>query len=153
VRPFGIWGKTIIVSLRHSTHIFFTVHCERNNKSLFIIMALKIGDIADLLKAEVLTPDLEMNREVEFAFSSDLMSDVLTGDYQKTVLITGLSNLQSIRTAEVSDIREVVIGRNKAVSQEMIGLAQEMDIFLIRSEYSVFRISGILYEAGIKPVF
>jgi hypothetical protein len=83
-------------------------------------MGMRVGNIAELLKAKVLTPELDLSSEVNHAFASDLMSDVLTGDYHKTILITGLSNLQSIRTAEMSDIREVVIGRNKEVSQEMI---------------------------------
>ncbi len=116
-------------------------------------MGMKIEDIAEILQAKVLTPGLDVSREVQHAFSSDLMSDVLTGDYFKTVLVTGLSNLQAIRTAEMSEIREVIIARDKEVSQEMIDLANETDIVLIRSSYSLFRISGILYEAGIEPVF
>lgn len=116
-------------------------------------MGIQIGNIAKLLNAKLLTPGLDVNREVEKAFSSDLMSDVLTGDYDKTVLVTGLSNLQAIRTAEMSDIGEVIIGRNKEVSQEMIDLAMDNEIVLIRSSYSVFRISGLLYEAGIKAVY
>lgn len=116
-------------------------------------MGMQIANIAELLKAKVLTPGLDLSNEVDHAFASDLMSDVLTGDYDKTLLITGLSNMQSIRTAEMSDIREVIIGRNKEVSQEMIELAHESDIVLIQSSYSLYRISGILYEAGIKPVY
>lgn len=116
-------------------------------------MGIQIGDIAELLKAKVLTPGLDLSNEVDHAFASDLMSDVLTGDYHKTLLITGLSNLQSIRTAEMSDIRELIIGRNKEVSQEMIELAIENDIVLIQSGYSLYKISGMLYEAGIKPVY
>ncbi|MDX2432081.1 MAG: hypothetical protein QNK35_14180 [Bacteroides sp.] len=116
-------------------------------------MGIRIGNIAEMLGATVLTPELDMSREVDHAFASDLMSDVLTGDYNKTVLLTGLSNLQSIRTAEMSDIQEVIIGRNKEVSQEMIDLARENDIILIRCSYSLYRISGLLYEAGIKPVY
>ena len=116
-------------------------------------MGMQVGNIAELLKAKVLTPELDLSSEVNHAFASDLMSDVLTGDYHETILITGLSNLQSIRTAEMSDIREVVIGRNKTVSQEMIELAQETDIVLIQSSYSLYKISGILYEAGIMPVY
>ena len=116
-------------------------------------MGMQVGNIAELLKAKVLTPELDLSSEVNHAFASDLMSDVLTGDYQKTMLITGLSNLQSIRTAEMSDIREVVIGRNKEVSQDMIELAQENEIVLIQSSYSLYKISGILYEAGILPVY
>jgi len=71
-------------------------------------MGMHVGNIAELLKAKVLTPKLDLSSEVNHAFASDLMSDVLTGDYHKTILITGLSNLQSIRTTEISDIREVV---------------------------------------------
>jgi predicted transcriptional regulator len=116
-------------------------------------MGIQIRDIAELLKAKVLTPELDLSNEVDHAFASDLMSDVLTGDYHKTILITGLSNLQSIRTAEMSDIRELIIGRNKEVSQEMIDLAKENEIVLIQSSYSLYKISGMLYEAGIKPVY
>ncbi len=114
---------------------------------------MQVGNIAELLKAKVLTPELDLSAEVNHAFASDLMSDVLTGDYNKTILITGLSNLQSIRTAEMSDISEVLIGRNKEVSQEMIELAHENDIVLLQSSYSLYKISGILYEAGIMPVY
>lgn len=116
-------------------------------------MGIQIGAIAEILNARILTPELENAREVEHAFASDLMSDVLTGDYENTVLITGLSNLQAIRTAEMSDIREVIIGRNKQVSAEMIELARENDIMLLSCTYSLFRISGMLYEKGIRPLF
>ena len=114
---------------------------------------MKIGDIAELLDAKVLTPELDASVEVLHAFTSDLMSDVLTKDYHKTILVTGLSNLQAIRTAEMSDIKEVIIGRDKQVGQEMIDLARENDIMLLQCGYSLFRISGMLYEAGIKAVF
>ena len=122
-------------------------------KEITVTMSLQIGEIVNILKADVLTPALDLTREVVHAFSSDLMSDVLTGDYYKTVLVTGLANLQAIRTAEMSDIHQVIIARNKKISQEMIDLANESDIVLIGSPYSLFRVSGILYEAGIKPVF
>lgn len=116
-------------------------------------MGMQIGNIAELLNAKVLTPELDLSSEVNYAFTSDLMSDVLTGDYHQTLLITGLSNLQALRTAEMSDIREVIIGRSKEVSREMIELANESNIVLIQSSYSLYRISGILFEAGIKPVY
>lgn len=116
-------------------------------------MGLQIGVIAEMLHARILTPELDAGRIVEYAFTSDLMSDVLTGDHESTVLVTGLSNLQAIRTAEMSDIREVIIGRNKEVSQEMIALARENDIMLLSCPYSLFRISGILFERGVKALF
>jgi predicted transcriptional regulator len=114
---------------------------------------MQAGEIAELLKAEVLTSGCDTSRKVEYAFSSDLMSDVLTRDYEHTVLITGLANLQAIRTAEMSDIGQVIIARDKEVGAEIVALANTSDIVLMRCKYSMFRISGLLYEAGIKPVF
>jgi len=116
-------------------------------------MGMQIENIANVLKAKVLTPELDLSREVVHAFSSDLMSDVLTGDHYKTVLVTGLSNLQAIRTAEMSDIDQVIIARNKEVSQEMIDLARESNIVLLKSSYSLYRVSGILFKEGIKPLY
>ena len=114
---------------------------------------MQIKEIANTLNARILTPDLDVTSDVKNAFSSDLMSDVLTGDYDKTVLITGLSTLQAIRTAEISDINHIIIGRDKEVAKEMIDLAVESEIVLLKCEYSLFHISGLLYSAGIKPVY
>jgi len=114
---------------------------------------MTIKDIAGLIKGNIICCKEKESTEVEFAFASDLMSDVLTIEKDKLVLITGLSNLQVIRTSEMSDISCVIFARAKKVNNEIIALASEMNIPLIESPYSVFRISGLLYEAGIKPVF
>lgn len=91
--------------------------------------------------------------EVEHAFASDLMSDVLTLKHCDFMLITGLSNIQSIRTAEMSDIRVILFVRNKSVDAEMITLAEENDMVLLRTPYSMFKTAGLLYGAGLKPVY
>ena len=45
---------------------------------------MQIKEIANILSASILTPELDVTSEVRNAFSSDLMSDVLTRDYEKT---------------------------------------------------------------------
>lgn len=90
---------------------------------------------------------------VNYAFSSDLMSDVLTVDSDGLLLITGLTNLQTIRTAEMSDISAILFVRNKKVSKEMIELADELNMILMECPRSMYAASGILYKAGLKEVF
>lgn len=114
---------------------------------------MKVGEIAEILSARILSGRDSLDEEVYFAFASDLMSDVLTLENDGLLLITGLSNLQSIRTAEMSDVRAIIIGRGKSVSEEMIKLAEMSNIILLTCEYSVYRISGILFGKGIKPVY
>lgn len=87
------------------------------------------------------------------AFASDLMSDVLRlSAGEGTILITGLATVQAIRTAEISGINCVIIGRNKRVTADMVELAQENGIALIATALTLYEVSGILYENGIKPV-
>jgi hypothetical protein len=91
--------------------------------------------------------------EYEMAFASDLMSDVLTLNNDNLILITGLATLQTIRTAEMADINCIIFARNKKVSPEMIRLAEEVGVELVECSYSLFKTSGLLYQAGLKPVY
>ena len=59
---------------------------------------MKLREISELLNAKVRCGEDRLDEEHETAFASDLMSDVLTlGDYNP-VILTGLSNMQTIRT-------------------------------------------------------
>lgn len=114
---------------------------------------MTVKEIIELLDARVLCGADKLDYQVEVAFASDLMSDVLTLKNDHVLLITGLANLQTIRTAEMADIACVIIARNKQVSQEMLALANENGLIVIACRFSVFKTSGLLYEAGIKPIF
>jgi hypothetical protein len=114
---------------------------------------MKLSEVAILLGAKVVGGVEDLDREIEFAFSSDLMSDVLTLKSDNLLLVTGLANLQTIRTAEMSDINNIIFVRNKKATDEMISLALENDMVLIESKYSMFKTSGLLYEAGIRPLY
>jgi len=114
---------------------------------------MKIREIANLLNAEIVFGAQFADYKVEYACSSDLMSDVLTTKKDSLMLITGLANVQTIRTAEMSDIHCIVFARGKKVNKEMIELAAGLDLVLIECKYTVFKTSGLLYQAGIQPVY
>ena len=114
---------------------------------------MKIKEIAALVDGELVGAPADDTYEVEKAFASDLMSDVLRFSMEETVLITGLCNNQTMRTAEMSDLRVVLLGRDKQPDEDMLELAEDLDITLIKSKYSIFKISGILYGAGIEPLY
>lgn len=114
---------------------------------------MKISDVIRLTDASVVCGNEQTAYEVKRAFSSDLMSDVLTLDSDDILLITGLANPQAIRTAEVADIHCILLTRNKKASEEMIRLADENGMVLLETPYSLFKTSGILFGAGLKPVY
>ena len=114
---------------------------------------MKISEIEKLLNGRVRCGEKKGDLSFEVACASDLMSDVLTLSHDNVLLITGLNNVATIRTAEMSDIHCVILARNKIASSEMLELAKEVGIVIIECPYSVFKASGLLYAAGIKPIF
>lgn len=114
---------------------------------------MRIDEIVAVAKLKILTGKSEGNKDLQFAFSSDLMSDVLTIDKENLLLITGLNNLQTLRTAEMAEVDCILFARNKQPTEEMIALATKENIVLMVSEKSVFHLSGLLFKAGLKPVY
>jgi len=110
-------------------------------------------EITGIINGKVICCGDKLTTSFEYAFASDLMSDVLTVEKDNLILITGLANLQTIRTAEMSDISCIIFARDKKIGNEIISLAKENSIMLIESPHSVFHIAGELYKAGIKPIY
>lgn len=114
---------------------------------------MKISEIVILTEARVVAGNPERPINIERAFSSDLMSDVLTLDDHHIILITGLANVQLIRTVEMVDVPVVLLCRNKNATPEMIDLANENGTVLLETPFSIFRTSGVLYQNGLKPLY
>ena len=110
---------------------------------------MKIGTIKDLLNAEVICGEEALEREVYSACGSDMMSDVLAYVKDQAVLMTGLVNSQVIRTAEMMDMVCVVFVRSKSPTLEMITLAQEHGMVLLKTSKRMYEACGKLYANGL----
>lgn len=117
------------------------------------LLTVKISEIVKYTEARLVSGALTNDRNIEKAFSSDLMSDVLTLDEENILLITGLANLQLVRTAEMADIHVVLLARGKPASSEMIELAGENGLVILETPFSMYKASGILYSKGLKAVY
>lgn len=114
---------------------------------------MQISEIVNITEATILTGDNLKENQVHKAFASDLMSDVLTLDTFDLMLITGLNNLQTIRTAEMAEIKCILFVRSKTPTPEMIELAKSENMILMVTKKSMFQTSGLLFKAGLKPVY
>ncbi len=110
---------------------------------------MKISQIQELLDAEVVCGGDQLEKEVHSACGSDMMSDVLAYVKDQAVLLTGLVNPQVVRTAEMMDMVCVVFVRSKAPTQEMIALAQEHGMVLLKTRKRMYEACGKLYAAGL----
>lgn len=112
---------------------------------------MKIKEVADILNAKVYCSEECLDEEIREAFASDMMSDVLAYVKGQELLISGLCNPQTIRTAVMLDMKAVVLVRGKTPSPEMISLAKRNGIVLMSSKCKMFNACGKLYAGGIIP--
>jgi BioD-like phosphotransacetylase family protein len=113
-------------------------------------MWMKLSEVQIVLDAEVVSGIKWMDREVMTVCAADLMSDVLAFAKESTLLVTGLTNLQVVRTAEMSDVVGIVFVRGKYPGPELIELARRKDIPLFIVKHSLYETSGRLYQHDLK---
>jgi hypothetical protein len=110
---------------------------------------MKIVDVQNALEAEMLTTS-RADIEITSACGADLMSDVMAFVKDQVLLLTGLINVQVIRTSILMDIQAICFVRGKAPNQEMIDMAKENNIVLLKTKLPLFLACGKLYEAGVR---
>lgn len=110
---------------------------------------MKISVIKELLDADVVCGEENLDHEVHSACGSDMMSDVLAYVKDQAVLLTGLVNPQVIRTAEMMDMVCIVFVRSKTPSEEMIRLAKESDMVILCTKKRMYEACGKLYLGGL----
>ncbi len=109
-----------------------------------------IRDVMQTLDARCLLGEDKLDQEVKTACGSDLMSDVLAFVKDKTVLITGLTNIHVMRTAEMLDIHCIVFARGKVPQQEILEEAGELGIVVLTTRHTTYTTCGLLYQRGIR---
>lgn len=113
---------------------------------------MTLDNIAKEVGAKTLCGEEKLSSiEIPKAYACDLMSDVLAFCSPGALLITGLTNIQIVRTAQMLDIPGVLFVRGKSPQEETVALAKEAGIPLILTNLSMFHTCGILYAAGVKP--
>ena len=113
---------------------------------------MTLREIKELLQAEVIIGDESLDVEITFAGGSDLMSDVLAFGKPGILLLTGLSNAQSVRTANIIDAKAVVYVRGKKPDKMGIDIARENGIPLLSTKYMMYTACGLLFSHGLSGV-
>ncbi len=109
-----------------------------------------LREIQIILNAEHVTNEEHLNIEIKTACGSDLMSDVLAFGSNKGALLTGLINPQVIRTAEMMDICAIIFVRGKTPSNDVVELARQKNIVIMKTNKPLYEACGLLYANGLK---
>ena len=111
---------------------------------------MDLRDVQKLLDAKICAGGEYLDRQVETCCGADLMRDVLAFTKCKTLLCTGLSNMQVIRTADMTDLCGVILVRGKLPGEDMLREAAKNKLPIMSTDYTLFEACGILYSNGLR---
>jgi predicted transcriptional regulator len=110
---------------------------------------MKLGKVLEIIEGKVITENIDLDQDIEMGCGADLMSDVLAFTHEGTLLMSGLTNPQVVRTAEMAGIKAIVFVRGKIPPPETIALAEQKGIPLLASKFTMFETCGRIYQAGL----
>ena len=111
---------------------------------------MKLEKVQKILKAELIWKFKHTDLELGSCYASDLISDMLNFQGFNSILLTGLTNPQVIRTAEILDLVAICFVRGKRPQPETIELAQEKELPLLITSLTMYESCGRLYETGLR---
>ena len=113
---------------------------------------MKLRDVLVAVDGMAISNRIDMDLEVYRGISADLMSDVLRFGGESMLLVTGLTNPQVIRTAEMVGIPALLFVRAKLPPPETVVLAQEAGIALLATQFTMYESSGLLFKNGLAGI-
>lgn len=114
------------------------------------VVKLELGQIQKLVKADVVWGRHLLDVDIREACAADLMSDVLAFSLGSgSILLTGLTNPQVMRTAEMVDVSAIMFVRGKVPPEPTVSIAQQLNIPLLVTDFTLFDACGLLHSAGL----
>lgn len=111
--------------------------------------SLTLAEISILLDCEPIG-DVDGDLAFSAVVASDAMSEILASTHHGALMLTGLTTIQSVRTAIVADVPTVIYLRGKRPSDKVLDLARDKRIHVMLTDYGMFESCGILYAAGLE---
>jgi serine kinase of HPr protein (carbohydrate metabolism regulator) len=107
---------------------------------------MTIREAAEKLHAEIIQNDFE-DSELNGAYTSDLLSDVMAHAKDGGALITIQAHKNTVAVATLVNISVVIVCNNRPIPDDMIETAREEEIAILRTSENQYIVSGKLYAA------
>lgn len=111
---------------------------------------MTLHEVKNILDANFLCGDDQLDIPITSAFGADVMSDLLAFGKAGSLLLTRMTSPQVIRTSDILDIAAIVITQGNVPSADVIQLAEELNIPLLTTRYLLFEAAGRLYGKGLR---
>ena len=106
---------------------------------------MKLFDVQKILEAEVLCGDDLLHKDIHNWFACDLISEMLLYVTPDTLLLSSLTNIHIVHTAQVMDAIGVVFVGGKRPAESVITNSKLYNIPLLTTKHLTFECCGRLF--------
>ena len=112
---------------------------------------MKVSELAELINAQDMTPEVEEDREITCGYTCDLLSWVMAHGDEGMAWVTVQTHLNVVAVAVLADMACVVLPENIRMEAESLKKAVEEGMRVLSSPLTAYEICGRMAAAGIAP--
>jgi hypothetical protein len=103
-------------------------------------------EVSKHLGCEILTDDVNLDKDIKDGYVSDLLSDVIGNIKENSIWITIQRHINILGVAKLKDVIAIIIPRSLQLDENVITKAKEEGIAILRDPRSAFELSGLIYN-------
>ncbi len=108
---------------------------------------MTLAELKDKLSLKPLNDVYE--KELDGAFVSDMVSDVMAGAKPGNVWVTTQTHKNVVAAANLVDVAAVIVTRGRPVSDETLEIASRAELTVFSTDLDTYSLVGKLHEAGV----
>lgn len=112
---------------------------------------MKLADIVEKLGLEVVCGQEKLTADVEYAYVSDMLSDVMANAQEGAIWLTIQVHQNIVAVAAMREFPAIVCTKNRRPEADTIEKAIDENIALLVADKTTFEAAGLLWEMGIRP--
>ena len=111
---------------------------------------MELQDIIKTLDLKVLSGEQNLNKNVEYGYLSDILSDAMAKAIKGSLWITNQTHENVIAIVFFKSLAGVILPDNLAPDELALVKAREKNIPILSTSMSAFDLAGKLYDLGLR---
>ena len=110
---------------------------------------MKVSELAALIEAQNMTPEVEEDREITCGYTCDLLSWVMAHGCEGMAWVTVQIHMNVIAVAALAEMACVVLPESIDMPAEILKKAADEGLCVLKSPLTAYTICGRMMEKGV----
>jgi hypothetical protein len=111
---------------------------------------MKLKEVAEKLGLDLKSSVDSLDADVQIAYSSDILSDVMSRAREGSIWITLQTHANIVAVADLKSLAGIILVAGRQPEEDTLEKANKMQVPILTTKNTAFEIAGRLYELGVK---